>query len=217
MNLREKRMTARFHLNMDRIHSLVKLIHSDIAVLKPTGFGQSEGPRAEIQRAVVVFLHATFEDVLRSWARPYSKKFTFYSGADIDKILRRCQLDASAFKHLYPPLTQMAKRRTRIVHYADLSEHTETVAEAWTIADDWQLIMWLLAVPAFHSLLAAIDHNDDVAQATYRRLKDAMDGFVIFGKQLGALAHTSPELQIKALQKAFETLDSVSATLLGCK
>jgi hypothetical protein len=141
MNSRDALMTARFHLNMGRIHGLVKLIHADIAQLKPTGFVQSEGPRAEILRAVVVFLHATFEDVLRSRVCPYNKKFTFCSGTDIDKILRRCRLDPSPFKSLYPTLTQMAKRRTRIVHYADLSNQTDTVSDAWTVADEWQLAM----------------------------------------------------------------------------
>jgi hypothetical protein len=67
MNSRDKLMTARFTLNMERIHGLVKLIYSDIASLRPTGAFKSEGPRADILRAIVVFLHATFEDVLRSW------------------------------------------------------------------------------------------------------------------------------------------------------
>ena len=206
-------MTARFRLNMERIHGLVKLIHGDIALLKPTGFVQSEGPRAEILRAIVVFLHATFEDVLRSRARPYNKKFAFYSGADLDKILRRCRLDPSPFKPLYPPLTQMAKRRTRIVHCADLSNQTDTVSDAWTIADEWQLGMWLIAVPAFHSLLTSIDHDDDVARANYKKLREAMDGYVVFGKQLVAFTDTPPELRIEALQKALQTVASVSAAL----
>jgi len=206
-------MTTRFRLNMDRIHGLVKLIQLDIAELKPTGFGRSEGPRAEILRALVVFLHATFEDVLRSRVRPYNKKFTFHSGADIDKCLRRCRLDPSQFRPLYPPLTQMAKRRTRIVHYADLSNQTATVADAWAVTDEWQLIMWMLAVPAFHSLLTAIDHDDDVARATYCRLREAMDGVIIFGKELVAFADTPPELRAEALQKASQALDGVSSAL----
>jgi hypothetical protein len=70
-----------------------------------------------------------------------------------------------------------------------------------------------MAVPAFHSLLTAIDHDDDVARATYRKLREAMDGFVIYGKQLVAFADTPPELRIDALQKALQTVASVSAAL----
>jgi hypothetical protein len=217
MNLRDALTTTRFRLNMERINGLAKLIYSDIALLKPTGFAKSEGPRADILRAIVVFLHSTFEDVLRSRAYPYDKKFTFYSGADIDKILRKCRLDPTPFKPLYSPLTQMAKRRTRIVHYADLSKQSDTAAEAWTIVDEWQLIMWMLAVMAFHSLLTSIDHDDEVAHANYLKLREAMDGFVTFGKRLVAFADTPREFWIESLQKISQTLDSVSAALLIAK
>jgi len=62
-------LKSRFHVNMDRITGLVKLIHSDIDSLRPTDPLQSEGARADILRAITVFLHATFEDVLRTTAR----------------------------------------------------------------------------------------------------------------------------------------------------
>jgi hypothetical protein len=195
----------------------VKLIYLDTALLKPTGFGKSEGPRADILRAIVVFLHSTFEDLMRSRARPYNKKFTFYSGADIDKILRRCQLDPNHFKPLYPPLIQMAKRRARIVHYADLPKQTDTAMAAWTIVDEWQLIMWMLAVMAFHSLLTSIDHDDKAACATYLKLREAMNGFVTFGKQLAAFADTPREPWIVSLRKISQTLDIVSGALVTAK
>lgn len=60
---------ARFDLNMGRIKDLVKLVHSDIDPLRPTKSFQSDGARADILRTIVVFLHATFEDVLRTTAR----------------------------------------------------------------------------------------------------------------------------------------------------
>lgn len=218
MNPRDNLMTARFRLNMERINGLVKLIMADTALLKPTGVFQSEGPRADILRAIVVFLHATFEDVLRSIARPNGKKLTFYSGADINKALQKCRLDPTPFKHLYPPLTQMAKRRNRIVHHADLSKPTDTASEAWTIVDDWQLVMWLLAVPRFHSLLrTAIDCNDKVERAIYGKLTQTMDGWVAFGHQLIAFSNAPPELRVEALRKTSECLDSVCAQLIATK
>ena len=93
MSTRENLLYARFHLNMRRIDDLTNLIVLDIDSLRPTGLFQSEGVRADILRTIVVFLHATFEDVLRSIARQPNKKMSFYSGADIDKVLRQSGLD----------------------------------------------------------------------------------------------------------------------------
>lgn len=69
MNTHGDLVEARFSLNMARIRGLVKLIFSDIVPMRTTDPFQSEGTRADILRAIVVFLHATFEDVLRSMAR----------------------------------------------------------------------------------------------------------------------------------------------------
>ena len=218
MDTRDNLMTARFRLNMERIHGLVKLIMADAAPLKSTGAFKTEGPRADILRAIVVFLHATFEDVLRSMVRPDGKKLTFYSGADITKALQKSGLDPSPFKPLYPPLTQMAKRRCLIVHHADVAKQTDTASKAWTITDDWQLIMWLLAVPAFHSLLrTTIDSDDKVERATYERLRRAMDGTVAFGRQLIAFSNVPPELQVEALRKISESLTGMAAQLSARK
>src|SRR2546430_2551011 len=121
MNSRDTLMTTRFRLNMERINGLVKIYIQILTCLSPPGFAQSEGARADILRAIVVFLHSTFEDLLRSRSYPKKKNFTFYSATDIKKILQKCRLNPPPFNPLSPPLTQMAKRRTRIVHYADLS------------------------------------------------------------------------------------------------
>jgi hypothetical protein len=218
MNARDNLMTARFLLNMERIHGLCTMVWSEVDVLKPTGLFRTEGPRADILRAIVVFLHATFEDVLRTRARQDNKNFTLYSGRDIDKALRKGDLDPAPFKPLYPPLRQMAKRRNRIVHEADLSKKTDIASEAWTIADDWQLIMWLVAVPAFHSRLCmSIDNEDQVARATYSKLREAMDGVVGFGWQLVAFPKTPPDTQTKALQNILDTIKTVSTLLAASK
>jgi hypothetical protein len=68
MTAPEDLLASRFYQNMNRITGLVKLIESDVASLRPSGF-QSHGVRADILRAIAVFLHATFEDVLRTTAR----------------------------------------------------------------------------------------------------------------------------------------------------
>jgi hypothetical protein len=216
MNSKDDLMTARFLVNMRRINGLVKLTQLDVDALGPTDLFRSEGPRADILRAIVVFLHATFEDVLRSRANQDYKKFSIYSGVDIEKVLRKCRLDPAPFKPLFPPLTQLAKRRKRIVHDADLPNRTATASEAWTITDHWQLIMWLLAVPAFHLMLCmSMDHKDQAAREKYRKLREAMGTWVDFGKQLVVFPKTTPDmdLQTSASRKALATLESVAAIL----
>ncbi len=54
---------------MERIAGLVKLGFSDVVPMNSTAIFQFEGARSDILRTVIVFLHATFEDVLRTIAR----------------------------------------------------------------------------------------------------------------------------------------------------
>ena len=196
-------LKARFHLNMSRINSLVKLLCSDFDQVKPTGLFKSSGTRADILRAIVVFLHATFEDVLRSQLPKPNKNLSFYSHTDIDKALKLSGIDAKPFKPLYPPLTQMAKRRKRIVHQADLAAHTTTVSEVWGIVDDWQLIMWLMAVPAFYYQLRMSTGVANVVERTmYERYRAAMLTHVDFGHQLLAFPTVPPSCVSKHYEKA---------------
>jgi hypothetical protein len=181
--------------------------------LKPVALFHSEGARAEILRSVVVFLHATVEDFLRSRLPKPNKSLSFYSSADLDKALKRSGIDATPLKPLYPPLTALAKRKNRIVHDADLSNRTATVVEAWGVIDDWQLIMWLLAVPAFYQLRASLGIADVVERTRLGNLQEAMQRHVDFGKQLLALPHVEPALRIEAVQKLADTLKRMSAAM----
>ena len=98
-----------FRLNLSRIDGLVQLLYSHEPLKPTTAFGNSRGARADILRAIVVFLHATFEVALRSHIPKPSHRlrFCFYSRADLDKVLKLSGLDATAFRFFYPPLTQM--------------------------------------------------------------------------------------------------------------
>ena len=108
----------------------------------------------------------------------------------------------------------MAKRRKRIVHEADLSKPTDTVSEAWTIVDDWQLIMWLMAVRAFYyQLRISVNAASAVERAMCERLRKAMQSHVDFGNQLRTFPKVSPELRREALQKTAVTLETI-VTLL---
>jgi hypothetical protein len=198
---------------MNRINGLVHLLFSYDPLKPPTVFGNSSGARADILRAIVVFLHATFEVALRSHIpKPSDRlRFCFYSRADLDKALKFSGIDATPFRVLYPPLTQMAKRRKRIVHEADLL-HGEP--DEWGFADDWQLFLWLMAVTAFYyQLRISLRAANTVERAMYGKLCTAMARYVAFGKQVIALPEVPPELGIQALQDMVVTLQSISSSL----
>jgi hypothetical protein len=204
-------LETRFRLNLNRISELVRLLSSNDALKPTTVFGNSSGARADILRAIVVFLHATFEDALRSHIPKPGRSLSLYSRTDLDKALKSSGIDATPFRSLYPPLTQMAKRRKRIVHEADLLRGD---AHEWSMVDDWQLIMWFLAVPAFYyQLRISLGVANPVEGAMYKSLRTAMEGYVEYGKQLVAVTAVPPELALQALQESVATLKSIVSTL----
>jgi hypothetical protein len=204
-------LERRFRVNMDRISGLVQLLYSNDALKPTTVFGPSVGPRADILRAAVVFLHATFEVALRSYITKPSRSPSFYSRSDLDKALKFSGIDPAPFRSLYPSLTQMAKRRKRIVHEADLDNGEP---HRWSIADDWQLIMWLLAVPAFYyQLRISLGLANAVERAMSERLRTAKTSHVAFGKQLLAFPSVPRDLRLQALQETIVTLEGIVATL----
>ncbi len=70
MDTKEDLLQARFRLNMQRIAGLTSLVFRDGGGPAPIAVAiESEDVRADLFRAIVVFLHATFEDVLRTAAR----------------------------------------------------------------------------------------------------------------------------------------------------
>jgi len=214
MTKKDELAQARFLLNMGRINGLVRLLNSTEALM-PTGLLQSEGARADILRSIVVFLHATFEDFVRSHIRsPKKQSWCFCSGTDLDKALKLSGIDAKPFKSLHPTLTQMAKRRNQIVHHADLSKPTDTASQMWGITDEWVLMMWLMAVPAFYyRLRMSVNDGDGVEGEKYEGLRKAMLSHIDFGNQLVAFAKVPPELQRKGLERILDTLNNITSTL----
>jgi hypothetical protein len=70
MDLKEDLLAARFRLNMERIAGLTTLVLPGGRPPAPTEVViESEDVRADLFRSIVVFLHATFEDGLRTAAR----------------------------------------------------------------------------------------------------------------------------------------------------
>jgi hypothetical protein len=207
------RSHTRFNLNMARIAGLMKLTLSGNGEFKPTGFMTYEGVGADIFRLIVVFLHATVEDLVRSQLPP-RRQFSFQSGTDIDKALMRAGFDSSSLKPLYPPLTAMAKRRNRIVHEADLASNSSTIAEPWSFIDSWQLIQWNLAVLAFYyQMLIVLTEPHQVFMERYNNARKAMDENIKFGNLLVSFPKRPLELQLRALEDMNESLCSMVSLL----
>jgi hypothetical protein len=193
----------RYSINMKRIAGLMSLAVSNEGQFKSAGFMKYEGVSADLYRMIVVFLHATTEDLVRSQLQP-SAKFTFSSGNDIDKALRKAGFDPDPLKALYPPLTMMARRRIAIVHQADLRDDAEDV-QAWDAADLWSLLQWNLAVIAFlYRLLSVVTEPHELFTTRYEAALQAMSEHVAFGNMIIALPG--------ALRTATTTLDGTEAS-----
>jgi hypothetical protein len=68
------------------------------------------------------------------------------------------------------------------VHDADLPTPTATLAEEWSITDEWQLVMWLMVVPAFYykmRIALGVASADD--RARLDRHETAIGAHVEFG------------------------------------
>jgi hypothetical protein len=264
MNTHNDLVKARFQLNMGRINGLVKLVYSDIDPLRATGPFQSDGARADILRTIVVFLHATFEDVLRTMARQriavaksqvldsiplvgtsrsgraekfhlgalnahrgktvdqlihesvenYLDRESFGSCGDVDEVLTQMGLDTAPFKPFYADLDQMMKRRHRIVHQADLPSPKDSLSAPWTIADDYNLCLWLLVVPIFHGLLRmSVDPADDVQRWFLEKWIKVIELTRSWREEFIAVRKEPPELMLLDLQKAAARLIEVKALL----
>lgn len=206
-------LRARFLLNIQRINGLVNVLFSSEALQSTAPF-RSEGVRGDILRSIVVFLHATFEVILRSCVPNPSKRISVYSASDLNKVLRLVGISAQPFKDLYPPLTQMAKRRKLIVHDADVSTTKDQGVGAWTIVDDWQSIMWLLAVPTFYyQLLISTGVASHLDHDRCKRLRRVMLSHVDFGKKLVNFPKQSRELQLEAVENLSATATDMAAIL----
>jgi hypothetical protein len=201
----------RFILNMDRIAGLMKLVTSNEGEFKPTSFMTYEGVSADIFRLIVVFLHASVEDLVRSQLTG-KRQFSFQSGSDIDKALKSAGFDPSPLKPLYRPLTAMAKRRNRIVHDADLASKSSTIVEPWSVADLWQILHWNFAVLAFYYQMLIVLTEPTRARVfleKYNNARKAMDESIKFAHRLMSFPKSSLEFKQKTLENMGESLRSM--------
>ena len=200
---------GRFILNMGRIAGLMKLVMSNEGEFKPASFMTYEGVSADIFRLIVVFLHASVEDLVRSQLTG-KRLFSFQSGSDIDKALKSAGFDPSPLRPLYRPLTAMTKRRNRIVHDADLASKSSTIVEPWSVADLWQILHWNLAVLAFYyQMLIVLTEPHHVFIEKYNNARKAMDESIKFAHQLMSFPEGSLEFKQKTLENMSESLRSM--------
>lgn len=205
---------TRFQANMARIAAIVSHLNSETGGLNQIKFGENHPVRADILRAVVVFLHATFEDSIRSQFPKPNKKFTFYSNSDIKRALVQLKLDPALFSSLFPPLTQMAKRRNRIVHYADLPEANGERVKPWDFVDEWLMLQWNITVVTFYyRLLKATGPINAVEQRMLENNESALVQNVELAHAFIEFPNLSPEQLRDGLIKLGERVQKMLDTL----
>jgi hypothetical protein len=156
MNKHNDLPEVRFRLNMDRINGLINLSRSDIAAPRGTKPFQTDGVRADILRTIVVFLHATFEDVLRSIAR--QRIAAVKSQEVLDKIpLLGTSRSGRAEKFYLGALnTHRGKTVDQLIHESVENYLDETSFGSIRVVDGVLIQMGLDTAP-FKSLYADLD------------------------------------------------------------
>jgi hypothetical protein len=207
----------RYVINSNRVAGLMTLVMSSTGEMKPKNFMTYSGVSADVIRAIVVFLHATVEDLIRTQI-PKNEKFTFQGRGDIEKAMKKIGRSAAPLRRLYNPLTQLARRRTRIVHYGDMPSNSSEPTPDWGIEDVWCLLQWTLAVNAFaYLLLEILTEPNEVFSAKYHAMFKAMDDHVAFGNLLAKFPKGDITAQQETLQKMSDQLTLIGDSLNAWK
>jgi hypothetical protein len=201
---------VRFLANMGRLAAITRFINSGVPGLEQTGFVRSKGVRADLLRAVVVFLHASIEDFVRSHLRKPNKTISFTSNSDIMLALKRIKVLPDLFTDLFPPLTQLTKRRHQIVRRADMHDTQNAGANPWDITDEWQLIHWHLAVVAFYyRVRKGTGLTGTVEDRAHRNIETALVKNIEFAHELIAFPKLPPEKLQEAVGKLEESINNI--------
>jgi hypothetical protein len=145
-------LSKRFQLNMTRVNRLV-----DLAERVKQTEDQNPDELADLYRSTVVFLYASFEDMLRTTADirlgRRAEKRTYGKVKVVVKVLEELGLDPALFRPIFPEISTLLVRRHRIVHEADLPAEDAVTNASWTIGDTYQLVVWIFVVTTFASRL----------------------------------------------------------------
>ena len=195
---------------MARVNRLVSLGQR----LKQTPSDRSD-ELADLYRSAIVFLHASFEDMLRTTLEirlGHAPKRSFGKVDVVVKALRELGLDPVPFRPLFPEMSAFMARRHRIVHEADLPTANAVTDAPWNLGDDYQLVVWIFVVVAFASRLRTILDPSQIVDEWFaeqrigiiEKLTDARQKFVsapIEGKKLALQAMADTVAEIQALLK----------------
>ncbi len=123
---------------------------------------------ADFQRAALVLLHATVEDLLRSLHPERRGNWNFNRKSDILKLLKEVDISSVSLEFYLPSLDLLAQRRQRIVHSGDIEDRFATAPPTWKIADTWLCFHWWVVAGAFVYALvdAAIPTTDSHKRLT---------------------------------------------------
>ena len=188
------------------VNRLIRLLEGN-EELKRKALFETHEERADILRYIVLRLYGAVEAILQKCTGKNSP-VECSSRSALEKTLIRSGLDPAPFRELYPPLVQLSRRRHRIAH------KDGSAANEWGIADDWQIIMWLMAVGAFYCRLRMSLNIATIAdEEQYASDLKAMRMHVDVGKQMLAFPKVNPEARIEALQAMKSALDSTAAML----
>jgi len=144
---RESLRRKRFEVNMARVNRLMNL-----AQRLQTMEGSSPDDIADLYRSTIVFLHASFEDVLRTAYTSRTGKdetLTFGGPKKVRWLLEYFGLSEVPYHELLSVLASLMRRRHAIVHRGDLKEPGATSVDLWRFNDDYQLVIWIFAVVGF--------------------------------------------------------------------
>jgi hypothetical protein len=205
---------ARFKVNMARIDALLGLLLSEAEELEgPWMLMPLKGVRGDLFRAIVVFLHATFESALRH-AHPSGKLKSAYTVSKFRAALKRADIDPVPFELLFVPLVQMAKRRNDIVHHADMRQETARDVRDWGFADTWQLILWVFVVKTFHYQLRVLqDPTSPALRFLLEQNKSLVAQWYEFGKRFVEVMPADQERRKAAIPEFYAFFQKMLDTL----
>ena len=219
MNTQEL-INKRFQVNMSRVARLINLG----AHLKQTR-GQNPDELAaltdrpdevaDLHRSTVVFLHASFEDMLRTTADNrlgHVPKRTFGKVDVVVKLLGDLHLDPAPFQPLFSEMSTLMNRRHRIVHEADLPTPDAVTDVPWTIGDDYQLAIWLFVVVTFKARLTAELDPSQIVDGWFAEERTGILQKLIEARRT-LIATDSFEEKKRCLQAMTDTLAEILAIL----
>ena len=203
--------SKRFQLNMARVNRLVSLGQR----LKQTQYKDSD-ELADLYRSSIVFLYASFEDMLRTTIEIHGGDGTERTFGKVNAVCKALvvdlHLDPAPFRPLFSEMSAFMARRHRIVHEADLITATAVTDAPWTIGDVYQMAIWVLVVTTFASKLRVELDPSQVVHEWYaeermnliKKLTEArrtLSAAPIEGKQASLQAMADTVLEIETILK----------------